>query len=199
MNFAQKAAVRVVLGSTSRYRAELLRRLIPDFDQRAPGTDESALTGEAPEARALRLAIAKAEAAACGLQGALVIGSDQVAELDGLILDKPGSAENARRQLAACSGRTVQFHTALCVLDTRDGRRYTHVDHTRVSFRSLAAPDIERYVEREQPLDCAGSFKCEGLGISLFERIDNEDPTALIGLPLIALARMLRECEMDIP
>lgn len=199
MNLVQQATVRVVLGSTSRYRAELLRRLISDFDQRAPGTDESALTGEAPETRALRLAISKAETAACGLQDALVIGSDQVAELDGLILDKPGSAENACRQLAACSGRTVQFHTALCVLDTRDGRRHTHVDHTRVSFRSLTALGIERYVEREQPFDCAGSFKCEGLGISLFERIDNEDPTALIGLPLIALARMLRKCGMDIP
>ncbi len=199
MNRAQQTLARVVLGSTSRYRAELLRRLIPDFDQRAPGAEESALTGEAPGTGALRLAIAKAGAAAYGAQGALVIGSDQVAELDGVILDKPGSTDNARRQLAASSGRTVQFHTALCVLDTRDGRRHTHVDHTRVSFRSLAALDIERYVEREQPLDCAGSFKCEGLGISLFERIDNEDPTALIGLPLIALARILRECGVAIP
>lgn len=191
--------VKIVLGSTSRYRAELLRRLVKDFEQRAPGTDETALAGEAPGPRARRLAMAKAQAAAGGLHDALVIGSDQVAELGGLILDKPGTVENAHRQLAISSGRTVQFHTALCLLDTRDGRQHTHVDLTRVHFRQLDAADIERYVDREKPLDCAGSFKCEGLGISLFERIDSQDPTALIGLPLIALARLLRECGMAIP
>ncbi|QEE24646.1 septum formation inhibitor Maf [Rhodanobacter glycinis] len=190
---------RVVLGSTSRYRAELLRRLLPDFEQRAPGTDETPLPGETPAERALRLAVAKAEAAANGQPGALVIGSDQVAELDGTVLDKPGSAERAHAQLTACSGRTVQFHTALCLLDTRDGRKRTHVDHTRVRFRPLEADAITRYIEREQPLDCAGSFKCEGLGISLFERIENDDPTALIGLPLIALARLLREAGLALP
>ena len=193
------ARPRLVLGSTSRYRAELLRRLCADFEQRSPGTDETALTGETPSARALRLAIAKAEAAASGWQDALVIGSDQVAELDGVVLDKPGTVERACAQLAASSGREVQFHTALCLLDTRDGHRLTHVDHTRVRFRRLSAPEIARYVEREQPLDCAGSFKCEGLGISLFESIENEDPSALIGLPLIALARMLRERGVPLP
>lgn len=192
-------APRLVLGSTSRYRADLLRRLIADFEQQSPGTDETAMAGETPVARALRLAIAKAEAAADGCSNALVIGSDQVAELDGRLLDKPGTAAVACAQLAASSDRTVQFHTALCLLDTRDGQRHTHVDHTRVHFRQLDASEIARYVEREQPLDCAGSFKCEGLGISLFEYIDNRDPTALIGLPLIALAKMLRACGLDLP
>lgn len=192
-------APRLVLGSTSRYRGELLRRLWPDFDQRAPGTDETALPGEAPAARALRLAIAKAEAAADGLENALVIGSDQVAELDGRILDKPGTPERARAQLSASSGRIVRFHTALCLLDSRSGERHTHVDHTRVHFRELADGEIARYIAHEDPIDCAGSFKCEGLGISLFDRIDNEDPTALIGLPLIALARLLRQAGMPLP
>jgi len=190
---------RLVLGSTSRYRAELLRRLCPEFEQRAPGTDETALPGEAPAARALRLAVAKAEAAAQGLHDALVIGSDQVAELDGRTLDKPGTPGLAREQLAASSGRVVHFHTALCLFDTRSGQGQVHMDHTRVQFRVLDAAEIARYVEREQPLDCAGSFKCEGLGISLFERIDNEDPSALIGLPLIALARLLRAAGVALP
>ena len=190
---------RLVLGSTSRYRAELLRRLCPEFEQRAPGTDETALPGEAPAARALRLAVAKAEAAAQGLHDALVIGSDQVAELDGRTLDKPGTPGLAREQLTASSGRVVHFHTALCLFDTRSGQGQVHMDHTRVQFRALDAAEIARYVEREQPLDCAGSFKCEGLGISLFERIDNEDPSALIGLPLIALARLLRAAGVALP
>ncbi|MFC5743454.1 Maf family protein [Dyella tabacisoli] len=190
---------RLILGSTSPYRAELLRRLLPDFEQYAPGTDETPLPGETPPARALRLAIAKTEVVAAGQHNALVIGSDQVAEFDGHMLDKPGSIERARAQLAASSGREVHFHTALCLLDTRDGQRHTHVDHTRVRFRPLDADEIARYVEREQPLDCAGSFKCEGLGISLFERVDNEDPSALIGLPLIALARLLRQVGIALP
>lgn len=190
---------RLILGSTSRYRAELLRRLRTDFEQSSPGTDETALPGEMPPARALRLAIAKAQAAAADLTDALVIGSDQVAELDGRMLDKPGTIERAHEQLAASSGRTVHFHTALCLLDTRTGQRHTHVDHTQVHFRVLTGDEIARYVEHEHPLDCAGSFKCEGLGISLFERIDNQDPTALIGLPLIALARLLRQAGMPLP
>lgn len=192
-------ARRLILGSTSRYRAELLRRLWPDFEQRSPGTDETPLPGEEPSARAGRLAVAKAEAAASGLVDALVIGSDQVAELDGQTLDKPGTPERAHAQLAASSGRVVHFHTALCLFDTRTGQRLTHVDHTRVHFRTLDEAEIARYIEREQPLDCAGSFKCEGLGISLFERIENEDPTALVGLPLIALARLLRRAGMPLP
>lgn len=190
---------RIILASTSRYRAELLRRLVADFEQHAPGTDETALPDETPATRALRLAIAKAAAAAEGADDALVIGSDQVAELDGMMLDKPGTPERARDQLSASSGREVHFHTGVCVIDTRDGHQRHHLDHTCVRFRSLSAMEIARYVEREQPLDCAGSFKCEGLGISLFESIDNQDPSALIGLPLIALARLLRECGIALP
>lgn len=190
---------RLVLGSTSRYRADLLRRLVPGFEQRAPGTDEALAPDEAPAEGALRLAIAKAHAAAHGLADALVIGSDQIAELDGLALGKPGSIDGAQAQLAACAGREVRFHTALCLLDTRDGRQRTHVDLTRVRFRALTGAEIARYVEHEQPLDCAGSFKCEGLGIALFECIDSTDPTALVGLPLIALARLLRDAGWAVP
>ncbi|OJW34388.1 MAG: septum formation protein Maf [Rhodanobacter sp. 67-28] len=190
---------RIVLASTSRYRADLLRRLLADFEQAAPDTDETPQAGEAPATRALRLAIAKATAVAAGFDDALVIGSDQVAALDGEILRKPGSVEVAREQLGASSGRIVHFHTALCLLETRHGRSQTHVDDTRVRFRELGSAEIERYVTRELPLDCAGSFKCEGLGISLFEEIDNRDPSALIGLPLIALARMLRQAGVAVP
>lgn len=191
--------VPIVLGSTSRYRAELLRRLLADFTQAAPGVDEAALPDEAPAARALRLAIAKAEAVARTHPQALVIGSDQVAELGGHMLDKPGTPERARQQLRASSGHAVHFHTALCLLDARTGARHAHVDLTRAVFRALDDGEIARYVEREQPLDCAGSFKCEALGISLFERIETDDPSALVGLPLIALARLLRAAGHPIP
>jgi septum formation protein len=192
-------ARRLVLGSTSRYRAELLRRLGLDFESRAPGTEETERTGEAPAMRAVRLAAAKATDAGAGLPDTLVIGSDQVAELDGVLLEKPGSAERAYEQLMACSGRSAHFHTALCLFDTGSGQLRTHLDLTRVYFRRLDSAEIKRYIEREQPLDCAGSFKCEGLGISLFERIENNDPTALIGLPLIALAQLLREAGLNVP
>lgn len=190
---------RIVLASTSRYRAELLRRLLADFEQAAPDTDEAMQAGEAPAARALRLATAKATAVAAGFGDALVIGSDQVAALDDAILHKPGSVEAARGQLGTSSGRVAHFHTALCLLDTRHGTAQTHVDATRVRFRELERAEIERYVTRELPLDCAGSFKCEGLGISLFDEIDSRDPSALIGLPLIALARMLRLAGIAVP
>lgn len=190
---------RLVLGSTSRYRAELLSRLGVDFALKAPGTVETILPGEVPAERAARLATAKAQDAGADLSAALVIGSDQVAELDGSLLEKPGSPARAHAQLSACSGRMVQFHTAVCVLDTDRDERYTHLDLTRVHFRQLGAAEITRYIEREQPFDCAGSFKCEGLGISLFDRIDNSDPTALIGLPLIALSRLLREAGLNVP
>ncbi|MEO6968176.1 MAG: nucleoside triphosphate pyrophosphatase [Rhodanobacteraceae bacterium] len=191
---------RIVLASTSPYRAQLLRRLLDDFEQIAPGVKESALDGEAPGARAARLAEAKAHAVAKHFDDAIVIGSDQVAEVDGRMLDKPGTHANARSQLAACSGRTVRFHTALCVIDAR---RVDHcaqaIDLTRVVFRELSAEEIARYVGCEQPLDCAGGFKAEGLGIALFERIESQDPAALIGLPLIALSRLLRDCGLPLP
>lgn len=190
--------MRLVLASTSRYRRELLARLGLEFECAAPGVDETAHAGESPDALALRLAQAKADAVAATIEGpALVIGSDQCLALDGRILGKPGSVDVARAQLAAASGRRVRFHTAIVVIRTDDKRQAAHLDATDVEFRRLDADTIRRYVERERPLDCAGSFKSEGLGIALFERIDNADPTALIGLPLIATARMLRDMGMD--
>ena len=189
----------LILGSTSRYRADLLRRFGIEFTQHAPAVDEAELGDEPAPTRALRLAIAKADAAAQGQDNAVVIGSDQVAELDGVILHKPGSAALACAQLRASSGHVVTFHTAVCVCDTRSELHHTHVDRTSVRFRDLQDVEIHRYIEREQPLDCAGSFKCEGLGIVLFKRIDTQDPTALIGLPLIALAQMLRDCGIALP
>ncbi|WHZ19108.1 MAG: hypothetical protein OJF55_001257 [Rhodanobacteraceae bacterium] len=190
---------RIVLASTSRYRAELLRRIVAEFEQAAPNVDESEVPGEASGARALRLAIAKAEAVARDHPDALVIGSDQVAALGNTILHKPGSIENARKQLRSSSGNCVDFHTGLCVIDPRSGKPRSALDHTRVVFRELTDAEIDRYLERERPLDCAGSFKSEGAGIALFERIESEDPTALIGLPLIALARLLREAGYALP
>lgn len=187
----------LILASTSRYRAELLARLRLPFSCIAPGVDEAALPGERPQALASRLAQAKAVAVTRYQPGSLAIGSDQVAELRGLALGKPGTRAAACAQLAAMSGQEVLFHTAVCVSDGRTHRQA--LDLTRVRFRHLRAEEIERYVEAEQPLDCAGSFKCEGLGISLFEAIDNQDPTALVGLPLIALSRLLREAGYSLP
>lgn len=187
-------AVDLVLGSTSRYRAELLRRLTPRFRQVAPDADETRLPGEAPAALAARLARAKADSVAARFPGSVVIGSDQVAELDDEVLGKPGSSDRAQAQLARCSGSTVHFHTALCLVDARDAaaRCYAEIDVTTVQFRVLTEDEIVRYVAREQPLDCAGSFKSEGLGIALFEHITSNDPSALVGLPMIALCRLLR-------
>jgi septum formation protein len=148
---------RLVLGSTSPYRAGLLRRLVDHFEQCAPGTCEDPHPGEAPADRALRLAQAKAADAGAGMVDALVIGSDQVADLDGHVLDKPASFERARAQLQACAGREVYFHTALCLLDTRNGNRRSYLDRTRVRFRSLTPAEVDRYLAHDQPLDCAGS------------------------------------------
>lgn len=188
----------LILASTSRYRADLLRRLGIAFTQQAPEVDEAERPGEAPAARALRLATAKAAAIRLPHR-ALVIGSDQVSSLHGSVRHKPGDHASACTQLRASSGEEVLFHTAVCVRDSRTGDAYTHVDSTAVHFRELDEAEIERYVAREQPFDCAGSFKCEGLGITLFTRIDTQDPSALIGLPLIALSRMLRQCGLALP
>ncbi len=193
------AAIDLVLASTSRYRRELLARLRLPFRTLAPDVDETRRSGELPAALAERLALAKARAVAAGCPDALVIGSDQVAELDGRVLGKPATAAAAQAQLAASSGRRVTFHTALCLLDTRAGRSSIVVDATHVVFRVLLAEEIAHYVDAEQPLDCAGSFKAEGLGISFFERIESNDPTALIGLPLIALSRLLRDAGVRLP
>lgn len=190
---------RIVLASTSRYRAGLLRRIISDFEQRAPDVNERERTGESPAARAERLAAAKADAVAATLPGVLVIGSDQVAALGDQILHKPGTLENAHQQLRVSSGNIVDFFTGVCVIDTRSQARHAHLDHTRVIFRELKDAEITRYITSEQPLDCAGSFKSEAAGITLFERIDTQDPTALIGLPLIALASLLRAAGIPLP
>jgi septum formation protein len=189
---------RLLLASTSPYRRELLSRLCIPFDVVRPEVDETPHSGESPLALAQRLAAAKAAAIATREGDAWVIGSDQVAELDGMPLGKPGGRDRALAQLAAMSGRSVAFRTALCVMH-RDLGRFDAVDTTVVRFRSLAMDEIARYVDAEQPFDCAGSFKSEGLGISLFEAIDTSDPTALVGLPLIATARLLREAGFALP
>lgn len=191
----------LILASTSPYRRELLSRLGVEFAVARPDTDETPQPGERPEALAERLAAAKAAAVLDRDNtpaNAWAIGSDQVAELDGRALGKPGDVENAVAQLTAMSGRSVRFLTALCLAGP-DGRRFGAMDLTVVRFRTLAPDEIERYVERERPLDCAGSFKSEGLGIALFDAIETHDPTALIGLPLIATARLLREAGYAIP
>jgi septum formation protein len=183
----------LILASTSTYRRMLLERLGLSFSTARPETDETPLAGESPQALAERLAQAKAEAVLAQAEpGTWVIGSDQVAELDGQPLGKPGQHAAAVAQLESMSGREVRFLTALCLAGP-DGRRLQAIDITTVRFRKIGVDEIERYVTREQPLDCAGSFKSEGLGIALFDDIENRDPTALIGLPLIATARLLRE------
>ncbi|MFT3792392.1 MAG: Maf family protein [Rudaea sp.] len=194
------ADVDLVLASTSAYRRELLARLGAPFRRQSPLSDETALPDEPPDRLAARLAATKARAVAAGNANALVIGSDQVADCDGRILGKPGDLGNARRQLRASSGRRVVFHTAICLIDTRvaPAREFHALDTTTVAFRRLDEAETERYLAREQPFDCAGSFKSEGLGIALFERIESHDPTALIGLPLIALCRLLREAGISI-
>ena len=187
----------LILASTSPYRRELLNRLGLPFDSLRPDTDESPLPGEAPEAMAARLSFAKAEAVALLNPDAWVIGSDQVAEFDGGTLGKPGGREAAIAQLRAMAGRSVRFRTGVCL--ARAGRTLQALDTTTVRFRALTPDEIARYVDAEQPFDCAGSFKSEGLGITLFEAIDSQDPTALIGLPLIATARLLREAGFTLP
>lgn len=187
----------LLLASTSRYRRRLLERLGLPFGSADPGVDEQARSGEAPQALALRLATAKAAAVAAQYPHACVIGSDQVASFEGQRLGKPGDRARAVAQLQAMSARRVEFHTAVCV-QSRQGRGMA-CDLTVVHFRALDAAEIARYVDAEQPLDCAGSFKAEGLGIGLFEAIDSRDPTALVGLPLIATARLLREAGYTLP
>lgn len=185
---------RLILASSSPYRRELLERLRVPFDVVVPAIDETPLAGETPEVTALRLAQAKARAVAGGLdtsEAALVIGSDQVATYDGLQIGKPGTHANALAQLQAMRGREVQFHSALCLLDSRSGTVQSADVITRVRFRDLPDATLEAYLLAETPYDVAGSAKSEGLGIALLEAIHSDDPTALVGLPLIALSRML--------
>ena len=192
-----KPPPRLILASSSAYRRELLGRLLLPFDGMVPDIDESPLPGEAPETTALRLARAKAQAVARRAPGSIVIGSDQVATLDGEQIGKPGNHANALRQLQTMRGRSVVFHTALCLWDDRacalTGGAYLENIQTVVTFRDLPDAELDAYLRIEQPYDCAGSAKNEGLGIAILERIDSTDPTALTGLPLIALTGMLRK------
>lgn len=189
---------RLVLGSTSPYRRELLSRLGLPFDVAGPDVDESALPGERPANLALRLAMAKARAVA-ERQGddVVVIGSDQVADLNGMHLGKPGNHERALAQLQAMRGQEVRFHTAVCVCRPQQHFERTVLQTVTVRFRELSDAHIERYLQLERPYDCAGSAKAEGLGIALLSRIDSQDPTALIGLPLIDTAELLRQAGLD--
>ncbi len=181
----------LVLASTSRYRASLLTRLQIPFDIVAPQVDESPLPAEAPAATALRLAIAKAHAVRALHPQAFIIGSDQVAELNGAAIGKPGTRENAVAQLKLLRGKRVVFHTALCLLNAATGRSQSRIVPTLVTLRSYTDQEIEVYLDKEPALDCAGSAKSEGLGIALMVSQEADDPTALVGLPLIALAQML--------
>lgn len=189
----------LVLGSTSRYRRELLQRLHLAFDVVSPHVDETPLPGETPAAIAQRLALAKARAVAAQRPEAVVIGSDQVADLAGEPLGKPGTHERAVAQLRRMSGQTVLFQTAVAVVCAATGFERCELAVVRVVFRDLSDDEIERYLRIEQPYDCAGSAKSEGLGIALLDHIDNDDPTALVGLPLIRTARLLRQAGLRLP
>lgn len=185
------------LASTSPYRAAQLARLGPAFCIEAPQVDETGIPGEAPAARALRLAHAKALAVSTRHPEAWVLGSDQVADCGGRIHDKPGDAERCREQLRASSGRAVEFHTAVVLRRHRPDAVHEHVDRTIVHFRPLGDEEIARYVERDRPFDCAGGFRCEGLGVALFDAVETRDPSALVGLPLIWVAKALRVAGLD--
>ena len=190
----QQIAQRLILGSSSIYRHELLRRLQVPFEVFNPEIDETPLAGEIPEATALRLAVAKTRAVAVTYPDALIIGADQVAMLEGIQLGKPLNRINATRQLQFIRGKEVVFHTALSLFNAHNGNMQTRLIPSHVKFRKLSNQQIDNYLDKEQPYHCAGSAKSEGLGIALIERMVSDDPTALIGLPLIALVEMLA-CE----
>ncbi|MFZ5542140.1 MAG: Maf family nucleotide pyrophosphatase [Pseudomonadota bacterium] len=187
----------LILGSTSRYRRELLERLRLPFTVQAPAVDETPRPNETPAALALRLALAKARAVSAAHPGTVVIGSDQVADLDGQPVGKPGSHERATAQLRSMSGRSVVFQTAVAVVRPAIGYERVLLAPVRVRFRRLNDGEIEHYLRTEQPYDCAGSAKCETLGIALLEAIESDDPTALVGLPLIRTCMLLREAGID--
>ncbi len=193
----ESSAPALILASTSRYRRELLERLRLPFQALPPEVDETPLPGEAPAALAERLALAKARALAERFPDAVVIGSDQVADVDGVAIGKPGNHERAVEQLRAMSGRTIVFQTALAVVRASIGFAQVQRAAVSVRFRTLSDAEIEFYLRTEEPYDCAGSAKCETLGIALLEAIDSDDPTALIGLPLIRTAAMIRAAGLD--
>jgi septum formation protein len=189
----------LILASTSRYRRELLTRFGLEFRSVAPGVDEAPSLAESAHDRAVRLALAKASAVASQYPGSVIIGSDQVGVCKGESLEKPGNADRARVQLQWLSASAATFYTAVAVLQTEPVHSLQFVDTTTVYFRALSGEEIERYIEVEKPFDCAGAFRCEGLGVSLFTRVVSEDPTGLIGLPLIAVARSLRQLGFPVP
>lgn len=193
--------VHLVLASSSRYRASQLATLGIPFVTASPAIDESARPDETALALASRLAGEKAALVAADNDSAIIIGSDQLASLDGAIIGKPGTADAARAQLEAASGRSLEFVTAVHVLDTRGPKPVARADQvlTHVRFRTLSSDEIARYVAHDDPIDCAGSFKIEAQGITLFERVESDDPSALVGLPLIATARLLREAGLHLP
>ena len=195
MSIAQRT---LILGSTSRYRRELLQRLRVPFDVVSPDVDETPLPGEDPHTLATRLALAKAKAVAALHPNAVVIGSDQVADLNGEPLGKPGTHERAVVQLQRMRGQTVIFQTAVSVVCQASGFEQTELAQIKVRFRDLSDVEIEDYLRAEEPYDCAGSAKSEGLGIALLDAIENDDPTALIGLPMIRTARLLRAAGIDL-
>lgn len=195
---SDRSARKLILASTSRYRSELLERLRIPFQAVAPGVDETPLPGEAPAALARRLALAKAQAVAQLYPQAVVIGSDQVADLNGHSLGKPGSHDKAVAQLRRMRGHCVVFQTAVAVVCQAQGFVGERLAEVRASFRDLSDTEIENYLRAEQPYDCAGSAKSEGLGISLLQAIDSDDPTALIGLPLIRTCELLRAAGIDL-
>jgi septum formation protein len=190
-------APRLILASTSRYRRQLLERLRLPFDVVSPGVDEAARAGEGPAALATRLALAKAQAVAASAADAVVIGSDQVADLDGQAIGKPGSHQRAVEQLKMMSGRRVVFHTAVAVVRRECSFERALLAPVSVVFRDLSSDEIERYLQLDTPYDCAGSAKSEALGVALLKSIDSDDPTALIGLPLIRTCALLREAGLD--
>jgi septum formation protein len=191
--------LRLVLASTSPYRRQLLERFGQRFTVAAPEVEESPLPGETPIDLVNRLARAKAEVVARRNPRSIVIGSDQVAVFGREIIGKPGNPERCIEQLKAVSGQRLTFHTAVHVIQSDSGSNDSHLDITTVHFRKLSAEEIARYVARERPVNCAGGFKAEGLGITLFDRIDSQDPTALIGLPLIWLSAALRKVGLALP
>jgi septum formation protein len=186
---------RILLASESRYRQGLLDRFLDDFETVAPGIDESPREGEEPVELVTRLARAKAEAVSRNNPDALVIGADQIAVLSGEVLGKPGDHQRAVEQLLAASGKKMRFLTAVCVLDPVSRRRFEHVDKTRVRFRRFDRRLADAYLRHDEPYDCAGSFRIEGAGFVLFESVSTDDPTALIGLPMIWLAGTLKELD----
>lgn len=190
--------MKIILASTSVYRAELLKKLSVPFSCQAPGVDERPLAGEGIQQQVKRLAELKAHAVANSTANAYVIGSDQLASCQDIVLGKPGNYHNAHAQLTQLSGQTVQFYTGLCLVNAANGEHQSIVECFEVEFKPLSSKQIQRYLEIEQPYDCAGSFKSEGLGIALFNRLNGRDPNTLVGLPLIALTELFANWQIDL-